>query len=84
MQAKQPKIAYTGRVFLFRPGPVPQAVCFLPHPCVGPLPLERESERLELEPDPVQYVPAWHRLQETEEVAPANMQSDAECTRLKG
>ena len=61
----------------YRHAPVPQAVCSLPHPCVGPQPLER------LEPDPVQYVPAWHRLQETEELAPATLPSDAESSRLK-
>jgi hypothetical protein len=36
------------------------------------------SQCEEIEPDPVQYVPAWHRLQATEVEAPAHSPSDAE------
>ena len=77
MQAKQPKITHTGRAFLIATPPS-RKQCALCHTRVSdPCPSEK------LEPDPVQYVPAWHRLQETEELAPATLPSDAECPRLK-
>ena len=72
---QQPSNTHTRQGVSFRHGPVPQAVCFFATPVC------RLSAPQRFEPDPVQYVPAWHRLHDTEEVPPANMPSDAECTR---